>query len=256
MLNDDEIFFFFNFYCFFSPHSAYSVFFKKKQKNKMNSDNKTTVDDEKKQKQKQKQRRKRKQRQKQKRDHEGNEKKKRIKQESRQVEETPLFFWGHNSMLSNWNRVEFCFENKYYTSAEQAYLATKANYFGDEEHAKLIRESRDANLQKEFGRTVRNYDSKAWHAVSKTKMTEILMCKFKQSVFHKHCLLSTGSRVLAESSPDKRWGTGFEIDSQQSLDPSKWTGQNWLGKCLMEVRSKLRRSEPDIRQFFGKIQKQ
>ena len=69
-------------------------------------------------------------------------------------------------------------------------------------------------------------------------MRKALFAKFTQSSHLKRRLLGTGDRELVERSPyDSFWGDG-----------GNGTGQNWLGKLLMELRKKLRskQTEEDV----------
>ena len=53
-------------------------------------------------------------------------------------------------------------------------------------------------------------------------------------------LLSTGKRVLVETSPvDKVWGIGLAQDDDAATNPNLWKGENLLGFALMEVREQL-----------------
>jgi ribA/ribD-fused uncharacterized protein len=71
-------------------------------------------------------------------------------------------------------------------------------------------------------------------------MYEAVYAKFSSNPILKDKLLNTGHDILAEASPwDKKWGTGYGIDSPNAYNPEKW-GKNWLGLILMRVRDELR----------------
>jgi len=54
-------------------------------------------------------------------------------------------------------------------------------------------------------------------------------------------LLETKNAALGAYVPDDNLiGIGISLDNVQSQDPSNWTGQNLLGKTLMEIREKIR----------------
>jgi len=43
-----------------------------------------------------------------------------------------------------------------------------------------------------------------------------------------------------EASPfDRKWGIGLDASKAAASDPSKWRGENLLGKILTEVREEL-----------------
>lgn len=73
-----------------------------------------------------------------------------------------------------------------------------------------------------------------WEDVKLDVMRKALRFKFTSSEGLKWDLLATGDDVLIEASPvDSYWGWG-----------KYHTGQNWLGKLLMELREELRNSDP------------
>ncbi len=51
----------------------------------------------------------------------------------------------------------------------------------------------------------------------------------------------TGTKQLGEASPNDRYfGCGLGMNDPDVGDVTKWTGQNLLGKALMEVRTELK----------------
>ena len=65
-------------------------------------------------------------------------------------------------------------------------------------------------------------------------MLAVLRAKFADEGLRKR-LLATGSRPLVEhTSRDRFWGDGGPAWGEEA------TGQNWLGRCLMQVRGELR----------------
>jgi ribA/ribD-fused uncharacterized protein len=67
------------------------------------------------------------------------------------------------------------------------------------------------------------------------------MLKFEAGEKIRQKLFETEDRILVESSPiDNIWGVGLYEDDDRILDESNWTGENRLGKILMDVRSKLK----------------
>lgn len=68
-----------------------------------------------------------------------------------------------------------------------------------------------------------------WDQVKLEIMYRAVLAKFTQNVELGRSLKSTGSAELVEDSPrDNFWGIGAD-----------GTGQNWLGKILMRVRSEI-----------------
>ena len=68
--------------------------------------------------------------------------------------------------------------------------------------------------------------------------------KFKSDPFLKEILLSTGSKIIAETTKnDKIWGTGFNIGDSDASRPWAWVSKgstNILGFALMWAREMLR----------------
>jgi predicted NAD-dependent protein-ADP-ribosyltransferase YbiA (DUF1768 family) len=52
--------------------------------------------------------------------------------------------------------------------------------------------------------------------------------------------METGDKLIGEANArDSYWGIGTSIESDKSKVPSKWRGQNKLGKILMNLRSEF-----------------
>jgi hypothetical protein len=68
------------------------------------------------------------------------------------------------------------------------------------------------------------------------------IAKFSQNEKLKEFLLNTQEKILVEASPyDKIWGIGMDENDKDILDPSKWKGENLLGKALMKVREIIKK---------------
>ena len=79
--------------------------------------------------------------------------------------------------------------------------------------------------------TYKQYIDQNWNKRSLDVMRDALYLKFSQNPELKKLLLETGNRYLVENAgaKDDFWGNGADGN-----------GQNWLGKLLMETRSRLR----------------
>jgi ribA/ribD-fused uncharacterized protein len=67
------------------------------------------------------------------------------------------------------------------------------------------------------------------------------LLKFSQDESLKKFLLSTGDKILVESSPyDSIWGIGMLETDPGVNNPVLWKGENLLGFALMEVRDELK----------------
>jgi ribA/ribD-fused uncharacterized protein len=152
-----------------------------------------------------------------------------------------VLFWGDDDIYSNFYLRPFEHNGRTWQCSEQAFMASKAEMFGDYETHKLIVEMDPSAKQfafscKKLGRLVKNYDDALWSQVRQVKMFEILLSKFSDPDMMQQ-ILATGDRMIVEASPfDKIWGIGFDENNALSAPFSKW-GQNLLGQELMKVRT-------------------
>ena len=92
------------------------------------------------------------------------------------------------------------------------------------------------------GRRVRGFDEAVWNGVCRGIVFTGNLAKFSQDERLARLLLGTGSRTIAEASPnDCIWGIGLDAAHPDATEPSKWRGTNWLGIALMQVREALQR---------------
>jgi ribA/ribD-fused uncharacterized protein len=146
-----------------------------------------------------------------------------------------------NKEFSNFYETKFTLDGVEYNSAEHAYQAVKAKTFGDEEHFKKIVKAKSAQSAKSFGKKVVGYNEEVWTGKKDEVMKSVLRAKFTQNLDIRKKLLDTGDKVLANSdSRDKYWGTGTSATTAMAKDPSKWKGENKLGKFIMELRAELK----------------
>ena len=162
-----------------------------------------------------------------------------------EVENNFTFFWQkdqHGGVLSQWFYAPFVVEGVQYATAEQYMMAKKALLFKDYENYVLIMNERDPQKCKALGKQVRNFDASIWDRCKEEIVYNGNYAKFDQNAkARKYYLFNTGNTFLAEASPfDTVWGIGLEADHPDATNPSKWKGQNLLGKILMRVRKDLR----------------
>ncbi len=160
-----------------------------------------------------------------------------------------VFFFTDKDAFSNWHPSPFSVKNVKFTCAEQYMMYCKAKLFGDHEIADKIIASTSPKEQKALGRAVRGYDDEIWKKRRFAIVVAGLVYKFEQNPATKKLLLETQGKILVEASPyDKIWGVGLAASDPNILDPSKWKGQNLLGKALMEVREILMAKEMNKKQ--------
>lgn len=145
------------------------------------------------------------------------------------TEEKPVIdsFRGDFGFLSNFFESSIWINGERYPSVEHAYQAAKA---GDEVTKKMIREAKTPGIAKKLGQSCQlPYD---WDNKKVAVMRELVREKFKNPLL-RSLLLATGDAELIEGNTrnDCFWGV------------CRGSGQNWLGKILMEVREECKREE-------------
>lgn len=142
-----------------------------------------------------------------------------------------------NGYLSNWYLSPINVFGKSFISGEQAFMWAKANFFNDEEIEAEILQNKDPKKLKALGRKIRNFDDKAWAAVRLDIMTQVVTAKFEQNPDLMEKLLATGTAPIVEANAfDKFWACGLRATDAAINDPTRWKGENNLGKILMAIR--------------------
>ena len=123
-------------------------------------------------------------------------------------------------------------------------MAKKALLFGDTRtYNKIMKESEPAAC-KALGKSAANFNQQLWDSCKEEIIYNANYAKFSQNPELKAALLATGDAIIAEASPyDKIWGIGLKANDPDSQNPTKWKGQNLLGKALMRVREELRKDK-------------
>ena len=71
-------------------------------------------------------------------------------------------------------------------------------------------------------------------------MEKAVHAKFTQHPELRKQLLDTGDKPIGEASPrDTYWGIGTSVESEKSKHPTKWRGQNRMGRLLMKIREEF-----------------
>ncbi len=127
--------------------------------------------------------------------------------------------------LSNFRHRSFFIFNKWWRSREHAYQWRKAIFHEKWKIADDILEARTAKYAKFLGGKVNS--SPAWNNKKYRIMEGIMMSYAEQVEKYQRALLSTGSKLLLEDTPDEYWGAAAG-------------GKNWHGRISMKVRAVLR----------------
>ena len=154
-----------------------------------------------------------------------------------------IFFYNEKAeygCFSNFYPCEFDYAGRHYQSSEQYIMAQKALAFWDNDAFFEILKS-EPKTAKAIGKKVKKYSDKVWSAIRPQVVRRGIRAKFQQNDDLRKCLLDTGDKILVEAAPhDSIWGIGMDATDPDITVPSKWKGQNLLGKTLMRVRADLR----------------
>ena len=152
-------------------------------------------------------------------------------------------FHGQTSIFSNFFPCKFREGTVTYNCSEQMYQNELCLFFGDPHAAKAVMLHTDPVMMKKIGDKVMNNDVNRKHTwlshQTKNKMKTAIYLKFSQNPsLMKHLKEAQGK--LSEANPhDSIWGTGIALKDDRILDPSNWTGTNWLGDILTDLKEKL-----------------
>lgn len=133
---------------------------------------------------------------------------------------------GPYGEFSNFARFRIWLDNKNWPTAEHYFQAMKFLSIEDQEE---IRRASTAKEAAEKGRDRKKKFRPNWDLVRDDFMREAVWAKFTQHDELRTLLMATGNALLVEhTEKDSYWGDGGD-----------GTGENRLGKILMEVRKKI-----------------
>src|SRR5262249_28805143 len=129
--------------------------------------------------------------------------------------------------FSNFARYPFVLDGKQWPTSEHYFQAQK---FADATYRERIREAASPMIAARLGRSRKVPIRSDWEQIKLDVMCLAVRQKFTAHAQLAEMLLATGDEELIEAAPrDSFWGCG-----------SDGSGQNWLGKILMDVRQELR----------------
>jgi ribA/ribD-fused uncharacterized protein len=173
-------------------------------------------------------------------------KKRKLRKEA-EVEPEPILFDGADASkgeyrnFSNDSEHPIEIEGQKYPTVEHYFQAMKAKEFGDEEVYKKIISTKTPKAAKAAGKKVKNFVTEVWDAKREAIMETGVRAKFVQHPELRKELLETGDKIIGKADARNTfWGIGTGMSSDKAKHPSKWRGQNKLGKMLMEIRESLK----------------
>lgn len=147
-----------------------------------------------------------------------------------------VLFFGNNDICSNFFLCNITYNGRRFTSSEQLFMYLKAKFFKDEEIAEEIYKGKSPREAKALGRMIKKYDDKAWNAERDNIMLTALSAKFDSFPQFRRFLEEHKDKTFVEASPyDNIWGIKLPENHPDALNPSKWRGENRLGKCINKL---------------------
>ncbi|MCY9861308.1 NADAR family protein [Vibrio coralliirubri] len=154
--------------------------------------------------------------------------------------EDAVYFYRQDSFLSNHHPAPFVVKERHFSCVEQFYMYSKAVIFNDQVMADAILNTNDPAKIMQLNALMKTHDYADWSVERRYKiMVAGTYAKYFQNPNLLRQLLETGDRVILESSPNKVWGIGVDINSQFLQNRKYWNGDNLLGKAIMDVRGLL-----------------
>jgi len=109
----------------------------------------------------------------------------------------------------------------------------QAQKFAGTPHVEAVRRAASPMIAARMGRSRQRPLRDDWEQAKDDVMRRVVLAKFTQNAEIRAILLATGDEEIIENTTrDYYWGCG-----------TKGTGQNMLGRILMEVRERLRAGE-------------
>lgn len=140
--------------------------------------------------------------------------------------------------------VEIEFNSTMYNSAHQAIAAEIAKAFNDQTNLQKIMTvdtPDEVNYELDDVPGDAEANEVKWNDLTKQLINDVNLYKFEQYPELSGRLLETKNATLGAYLPDDNLiGIGISLDNIQSKNPINWTGQNLLGKALMNIRDKIR----------------
>lgn len=150
------------------------------------------------------------------------------------------FFFTLLTPFSQFYPCDLEIKGQKFNCTEQYYMYQKAMRFEDFESAEAILNEPMAGKQKRLGKKVKNFEIERWLDIARLVVYEANYAKFIQYKDLQKHLLSSYPKTLVEASPrDMIWGIGIGEDKTDGYDRRKWTGTNWLGEALIQVREDI-----------------
>ena len=178
-----------------------------------------------------------------------------ISQKSKETESINQIIGLHSvtdpyGCFSNWFHSEFTYAGMNYNCVEQYMMFQKVSLGHRYDLQQEIMHTVDPERIKALGG--KEYFTEfpsvkpIWEKHRKHIVKRGVRAKFMQNPEMLDVLLKTESSLLAEcAGQDKIWGIGINLYNAEWNDVANWSGSNYLGQILMEIREELRREKTE-----------
>jgi ribA/ribD-fused uncharacterized protein len=179
-------------------------------------------------------------------ENENKEEPKKRKLKLQKEEEEPVLFHGADESkgeyrnFSNMSLHPIQIDDEKFPSVEHYFQAMKAKEFKDEEVYEKIIQAKSAKAAKALGKKVKGFEKEVWDAKKDGYMQTGIKAKFVQHPELRKQLLETDKKIIGDANArNTYWGIGTSVSSEKAKHPSKWRGQNRIGKILMDLRTEF-----------------
>jgi len=162
----------------------------------------------------------------------------------------PVLFHGADESkgdyrnFSNMSEHRIDIDGSTYPSVEHYFQAMKAKEFKDDEIYEKLLKAKSAKAAKALGKKVKGFEKEVWDAKKDGIMQVGIRTKFVQHPELRKQLQETGDRMIGEADArNTYWGIGTSMTSEKAKHPTKWRGQNRIGKILMDLRKEFNDQE-------------
>ena len=152
------------------------------------------------------------------------------------VLDTGIAFQLHASFLSSMYPCDFTYDNKKYSSVEQAFAHAAALSTNNQVAAAQIMHTQDPYKVKAMTKRMKLGES--WAKASDRIILDIITAKFTQNPHLTQKLRDTGNANLYEATVDRRYGCGYTLRDRDKIGPTA-PGRNLMGKLLEKVRDEI-----------------
>ena len=171
--------------------------------------------------------------------------KKKLSKKKKEPEPEPVLFstgdetGGPYASFSNSSKHSVDIEGVTYPTIVHYIVAMKAREIKNDDMFTKILETATPKAVKALEKKIVLSDE-VWNAKKDGIMEKAVRAKFTQYPELRSKLLETGEKQIGNADArETYWGIGTSMDTDKAKLPSKWRGQNKLGKILMELRKTL-----------------